>query len=265
MRISNVKVRSENTVILTGIGAPGSMSLVLALNCLQNSMMARPRWPRAGPIGGEGACLCLLEPAEQARERGVSPLAVVRSACGLGGSSDVAALLRELLGTGGVGCDEVDVVVASADGISEGGRLETEAIIDVFGGTLRSPAVVSPKGILGETWAASGPFGVAVVVAEERYQAAVAVDAVVVDYESLPAVVDLEDALADTTVIHDELGTNKSYTWELCPDRDAVDAAFAAAAHTVSERYVQQRLIPAAMEPRGVAVIPSPHNGDVTV
>ena len=106
---------------------------------------------------------------------------------------------------------------------------------------------------------------VAVVVAETRYQAADAVGAVEVDYEPLPAVVDLNDALADTTVIHDELGTNRSYTWDLCPDKDAVDAAFAAAAHTVRERYVQQRLIPAAMEPRGVAVIPAPHNGDYTV
>ena len=57
MRISNEKDRSEKTVIFTGIGAPSSISLVLALNCLQNSMMERPRCPKAGPMGGEGlAC-----------------------------------------------------------------------------------------------------------------------------------------------------------------------------------------------------------------
>jgi carbon-monoxide dehydrogenase large subunit len=106
---------------------------------------------------------------------------------------------------------------------------------------------------------------VAVVVAETRYQASDAVEAVVVDYESLPAVIDLEESLSDSTVIHADLGTNTSYTWELCPDKDAVDAAFAAAAHTVSERYVQQRLIPGAMEPRGVVVVPAPHNGDYIV
>ena len=39
--------------------------------------------------------------------------------------------------------------------------------------------------------------------------------------------------------------------------RRAVDAAFAAAAHTVKERYVQQRLIPMAMEPRAVAAVPA--------
>ncbi|MBA2280253.1 MAG: molybdopterin-dependent oxidoreductase [Actinomycetota bacterium] len=105
---------------------------------------------------------------------------------------------------------------------------------------------------------------VAVVVAESRYQAADAADAVVVDYEPLPVVVDLEDALSDRVVIHEELGTNASYTWPLCPDPEAVERAFAAAAHTVKARYVQQRLIPDAMEPRGVAVVPSPHGGEVT-
>ncbi|MFZ6005256.1 MAG: xanthine dehydrogenase family protein molybdopterin-binding subunit [Actinomycetota bacterium] len=106
---------------------------------------------------------------------------------------------------------------------------------------------------------------VAVVVASSRYAAADAVGAVVVDYEPLEAVVDLDDALSDGVVIHESLGTNRSYTWELIPDAAAVDAAFEAAAVTVKERYVQQRLIPAAMEPRGVVVVPQPHGGEVTV
>jgi carbon-monoxide dehydrogenase large subunit len=106
---------------------------------------------------------------------------------------------------------------------------------------------------------------VAVVVADSRYSAADAVGAVIVDYDPLEAVVDIEDALSDRVVIHEALGTNRSYTWELIPDADAVDAAFANAAHTVKERYLQQRLIPAAMEPRGVAVVPQPHGGDYTV
>jgi aerobic carbon-monoxide dehydrogenase large subunit len=107
--------------------------------------------------------------------------------------------------------------------------------------------------------------GVAVVVARSEYEAHDAAEAVIVDYDPLPAVVDLEDALADTTVIHDELGTNRSYTWELIPDADAVEEAFASAAHTVSERYVQQRLLPSPMEPRGVVVVPQPFGGDFTV
>src|SRR6201995_3146575 len=57
--ISKVKLLSENTVMVTGIGMPFSWSWVLALNALQNSMMLRPRWPKAGPMGGDG----LADPA----------------------------------------------------------------------------------------------------------------------------------------------------------------------------------------------------------
>jgi carbon-monoxide dehydrogenase large subunit len=106
---------------------------------------------------------------------------------------------------------------------------------------------------------------VAVVVAETRTAARDARDAVIVDYDALPAVVDLEDALSDRVVIHEGLGTNRAYTWELKPDEEAVEAAFAAAAHVVAGRYVQQRLIPSAMEPRGVCAVPSPHGGGYTL
>src|SRR5262249_32308037 len=40
--------------MITGIGTPFSIFWVCALNALQNSMMLRPRWPSAGPIGGDG-------------------------------------------------------------------------------------------------------------------------------------------------------------------------------------------------------------------
>jgi aerobic carbon-monoxide dehydrogenase large subunit len=106
---------------------------------------------------------------------------------------------------------------------------------------------------------------VAVVVADSRYAAADAVDAVVVDYDPLEAVVEIEDAASDRRVIHDDLGTNRSYTWTLSPDPAAVDRAFAEAAHVVSERYVHQRLIPVAMETRGVAVVPGVYGGDMTL
>jgi aerobic carbon-monoxide dehydrogenase large subunit len=106
---------------------------------------------------------------------------------------------------------------------------------------------------------------VAVVVAETKQAARDALEAIVVEYEALPAVLDLENAAADTNLVHAELGTNESYTWSLIPDPAAVDAAFANAAHVVSERYLQQRLIPMAMEPRGVVVLPEPFGGNVTV
>ncbi|MEZ5255423.1 MAG: xanthine dehydrogenase family protein molybdopterin-binding subunit [Ilumatobacteraceae bacterium] len=107
--------------------------------------------------------------------------------------------------------------------------------------------------------------GVACVLATSETAARDAAELVVVDYEPLPAVTNLEAALADDVVIHDEIGTNKSYTWDLKIGEDAVTQAFADAAYTVSERYVQQRLLPMAMEPRAVAAVPQPFGGDVTL
>jgi carbon-monoxide dehydrogenase large subunit len=106
---------------------------------------------------------------------------------------------------------------------------------------------------------------VAVVLADSRTAAADAIELVNVQYEPLPAVVDLEESLSDRVLVHEDLGTNTSYVWDLMPDEAAVDAAFAAAAHTVHERYVQQRLIPSAMEPRGVVAVPEAFGGNLTV
>src|ERR1041384_1791100 len=52
-----VKLLSGKAVITTGSGRPVSIFCVWALNALQNSMMFRPRWPSAGPMGGEGFAL----------------------------------------------------------------------------------------------------------------------------------------------------------------------------------------------------------------
>ncbi|MDA8375018.1 MAG: molybdopterin-dependent oxidoreductase [Actinomycetota bacterium] len=107
--------------------------------------------------------------------------------------------------------------------------------------------------------------GVAVVLAESKTAAIDALEAIEVNYEEFDPVLDLEESLADSNVIHSEIGTNLSYTWELIPNKDGVDEAFANAAYTVSERYIQQRLVPSAMEPRSVVVVPAPFGGDFTV
>jgi len=105
---------------------------------------------------------------------------------------------------------------------------------------------------------------VAVVLADSAYASKDAADAVVVDYDPLEAVIDLEDALSDRVLVHPELGTNTSHVWELNPNPEAVERAFASAAHVVKERYVQQRLLPSPMEPRGVLAVPQPHGGELT-
>jgi len=109
--------------------------------------------------------------------------------------------------------------------------------------------------------------GVAAVLATNESASRDALDAIDVEYEPLQAVVDLEDALSDKNVIHKDLGTNKSYTWPLLVEETpgCVEEAFKNAKYKVKERYVQQRLIPMAMEPRAIAAVPQPFGGDITL
>ncbi len=56
----------------------------------------------------------------------------------------------------------------------------------------------------------------AVVVATDRYRAQDALEFIEVDYEVLPAVVDVEAALEEgSPLVHEEFGTNECYTWPL--------------------------------------------------
>src|SRR5712691_7002808 len=106
--------------------------------------------------------------------------------------------------------------------------------------------------------------GVAVVIAESRGEARDAAELVQVDYDPLPTVIDAEKALEDgSPLVHEEFGTNRCYTWNLAAGE--VDEEFAKADVTVKERYRQQRLIPNAIEPRGVIVQPFPATGELTM
>ncbi len=96
--------------------------------------------------------------------------------------------------------------------------------------------------------------GVAVVVARGRYEAADALEAIEVDYDPLPPVLDMEEALKNEVLVHSDKGTNQCFVWPY--ENGDTDAAFAGAEVTVKRRFIQQRLIPSAMEPRGVVVEP---------
>ncbi|MFI9589554.1 xanthine dehydrogenase family protein molybdopterin-binding subunit [Nonomuraea sp. NPDC052265] len=92
---------------------------------------------------------------------------------------------------------------------------------------------------------------VACVVATDRYRAADALEAIEVDYEPLPAVLDMTEALSpDSPKVH-EAG-NQAFSMKITSGD--VEAAFEGAAVVVDRTYVQQRLIPTAMEPRAVLV-----------
>ncbi|MCL2582478.1 MAG: xanthine dehydrogenase family protein molybdopterin-binding subunit [Streptosporangiales bacterium] len=94
---------------------------------------------------------------------------------------------------------------------------------------------------------------VAAVVARDRYAAADAIELIDVDYEELEPVLDMREAIKPGAVkVHAE--GNKSYTWELA--NGDLGAAFNDAPIVLDRVYRQQRLIPAAMEPRSVVCAP---------
>ncbi|MFH9980038.1 xanthine dehydrogenase family protein molybdopterin-binding subunit [Streptomyces sp. NPDC017179] len=106
---------------------------------------------------------------------------------------------------------------------------------------------------------------VAVVVARDRYAAADALEAIEVDYEPLPPVLDLEEALAeDAPLVHADKGTNRAYVWPFRTGED-FEALRQRADVVLKRRYRQQRLIPNAMEPRAVVVTPLAASGEFTV
>src|SRR5579864_2488245 len=92
---------------------------------------------------------------------------------------------------------------------------------------------------------------VAVVVATDRYLARDAADLIEVDYEVLPAVADPEKALAKgAPAVHPQWPDNVAFTYH--QDGGDIDKAFAEADVVVKQRITSERLIPMAMETRGV-------------
>ena len=91
---------------------------------------------------------------------------------------------------------------------------------------------------------------VAVVIAETLAQAKDAAELVSVDYDLLPAAVDVATAQnAGQPQIHAEAPNNTVYQWHL-GDKAKVDAAFASAKHVTKIELTNNRLIPNAIEPR---------------
>lgn len=120
-----------------------------------------------------------------------------------------------------------------------------------------SPVAISEAKYVGDP--------VCIVLANSKAEAADAAERVIVDYDPLPAVASIEAAVEGAMTAHSDLDSNKSYHWPLEPNNEALDAAFAEASHVVKARFVQQRLIPSPMEPRGCLAVPSPMGGELTL
>ncbi|MCH7740273.1 MAG: molybdopterin-dependent oxidoreductase [Chloroflexi bacterium] len=105
---------------------------------------------------------------------------------------------------------------------------------------------------------------VAVIVAEEKAIAADAAELVNVDYEELPVVVDAEEAQKpDAPQLHEEAPGNVAFEWEV--NGGDWDAAAREAEVVVKQKIINQRLIPNAMETRGVVADYNPGTDQITM
>ncbi|WP_128906349.1 xanthine dehydrogenase family protein molybdopterin-binding subunit [Halorubrum amylolyticum] len=106
--------------------------------------------------------------------------------------------------------------------------------------------------------------GIAVVIAEERYVAHDAVDAIDVDYERLEAVTSPREALNGAPDLHEDAPGNTAFEWEI-GDAEKTSAAFEDASHTASVDLENQLLIPNAMEPRAAVADYNPSTEELEV
>jgi carbon-monoxide dehydrogenase large subunit len=99
---------------------------------------------------------------------------------------------------------------------------------------------------------------VAAIVAESAAQAIDAAETVVVEYDPLPAVADVEMAVEDgSPLLWPEFGTNVAHAFEDGDGRDPLEGAEV----VVRGRFVNQRVAPAPMETNGIAVAPDDTGG----
>ncbi|MBL8670894.1 MAG: xanthine dehydrogenase family protein [Alphaproteobacteria bacterium] len=142
----------------------------------------------------------------------------------------------------------VVAVVTGADLVDDGvGPISFQQVARApDGGRMRAP----PRLVLAQDVVRFVGEPVAAVVATSRFAAEDALDRIVADYEPLPCVADLRAAVADgAPLVWHETPRNIVGTVSF-GEPAAAEQAFAAAAHVVSIALVNQRLVPAALEPR---------------
>ncbi len=105
---------------------------------------------------------------------------------------------------------------------------------------------------------------VAAVVADSPQAASDAATLVDVEYDVLDAVVDMEAAISgDAAQVHEDAPNNIAFEWEI--GGGDFDATSSGAEVSVTERIINQRLIPNPMEPRGVVCDFDPGTNQLTL
>ena len=128
-----------------------------------------------------------------------------------------------------------------------------------------SNCIMPPRPALAEDRVRYVGDAVAVVIAESRLQALDAVEAIWVNYDLLPAVVETNQAMADNAnLVWGEAAKNQCFDWE-DGDADATNKAFAEASHVVELELVNNRLVPTSMETRGAVAAIEEGTGRLTL
>jgi aerobic carbon-monoxide dehydrogenase large subunit len=135
------------------------------------------------------------------------------------------------------------------------------------------PAMAFFKGVGGSSLRVPARYGlahervrfvgepVALVVAETAAAAQDAAERVVIDYDDLPVLVEAADAIAvGAARLHDEYPDNLAFEYEY-GNREAADAAMAAAAHVIRVELRAQRIAGNPMEPKSAVAIYHPADG----
>src|SRR5579883_2809080 len=157
----------------------------------------------------------------------------------------------------------VEAVFTGADLVKD--DIGTIPTLNIFKRPDGKPMTVPPRRLLAHEVVRFAGEAVAAVVASSRALAIEAAEAIVVEYQELPAVVDpiaatKPGAPAVWPEAPDNIVAAMSYG-----DAAKVEAAFAAAAHTVSLDLVSQRLVPSAMEPRSTIAEVDKKTGRLTL
>jgi carbon-monoxide dehydrogenase large subunit len=150
-------------------------------------------------------------------------------------------------------------VLTAADYARDGGKpihhfANTGDAVDpqksAFGGHPDHVVIEHPQPVLAGDRARFVGEPVALIVAETLDQARDAAEAINVDYEALPAVVSIADALADAApLLWDEAPNNIGMRAQF-GDAQAVDRAFGRAELVLEREFLNQRIVNCQMEPR---------------
>jgi len=142
----------------------------------------------------------------------------------------------------------VEAVLTGADLIAD--DIGTIPTLPIFKRPDGSPMALPPRRLLAHETVRFVGEPVAAVIASSQAAAQAAAEAVVVEYEELPAVTDPTAAIQPGAPVVYETAPDNIVAAMSYGDAAKVDEVFAKAAHTVLLDITSQRLIPSAMEPR---------------